>query len=39
MLIAVVVVFIDVVFVKKMLGPKKCWLKNIHAQKNFNKKI
>ena len=39
MLIVVVVVVIDVVFVKKMLGPKKFWLKNIPVQKNFSKKI
>ena len=26
-IIVVVVVVIDVVFVKKMLGPNKCWLK------------
>ena len=33
-LIVVGVVVIDVVFVKKMLGPKKFWLKKIHIQKN-----
>ena len=38
MLIVVVVVVIDVVFVKKILGPKKFWLKNIHVQKNFGSK-
>ena len=45
MLIVVVVVVIDVVFVKKMLGPKKLWskkfcsknkgLKKFWVQKNF----
>ena len=24
---------------KKMLGPKKFWLKNIHVEKNFSKKF
>ena len=38
MLIVVVVVVIDVVFVKKILGPKKFWLKNIHVQKMFGSK-
>ena len=31
-------VVIDVVFVKKMLGPKKFWLKKIHIQKNCSGK-
>ena len=39
MLIVAVVVVIDVVFVKKILGPKKFWLKNIHVQKNLSKKF
>ena len=34
-LIVVVVVDIDVVFVKNMLGPKKIWLKKIHVQKTL----
>ena len=33
-LIVVVVIVIDVVFVKKILGPKKIWSKKIHIQKN-----
>ena len=33
--IIIVVVVIDVVFVKKKLGPKKCWLKKIHVQKTL----
>ena len=37
-LIVVVVVDIDVVFLKNMLGPKKIWLKKIHVQKNFRQK-
>ena len=32
------VVDIDVVFVKNMLGPKEIWLKKIHVQKNFGSK-
>ena len=36
--IVVVVVDIDVVFVKNMLGPKKIWLKKIHVQKTLGKK-
>ena len=39
MLIVVVVVVIDVVFLKKILGPKKFWLKNIHVQKKLKQKI
>ena len=38
-LIVVVVVEIDVVFVKNILGPKKIWLKKIHVQKYFWPKI
>ena len=38
-LIVVVVVVIDVVFVKKMLGSNKCWFKIIHVQKNFRQKF
>ena len=38
-LIAVVVVDMDVVFVKNMLGPKKVWLEKIHVQRNFRQKI
>ena len=38
-LIVVVVVVIDVVFVKKMLGPNKCWFQKIHVKKNFRQKI
>ena len=37
-LIMVVVVDIDVVFVKDMLGPKEIWLKKILVQKNFGQK-
>ena len=37
-LVVVVVVVIDVAFVKKMLGPKKILFKKIHVQKNFRKK-
>ena len=37
-LIVVVVVVIDVVFVKKILGPNKCWFKKIHVQKTFRQK-
>ena len=33
-ILIVVLVVIDVVFVKTMLGPKKFWLKKIHIQKN-----
>ena len=32
-LIVVVVVDIDIVFLKNMAGPKKIWLKKIHVQK------
>ena len=38
-LIVVVVVDIDVVFVKNMLGSKEIWLKKIQVQKNFGQKI
>ena len=38
-LIVVVVVVIDVVFVKKMLGSNKCWFKITHIQKTLGKKI
>ena len=38
-LIVVVVVDIDVVFLKNMSGPKKIWLKKIHVQKNFRQKF
>ena len=31
----VVIVVIDVVFVKKKLGPKKFWFKKIHVQKTL----
>ena len=34
-MIVVVLVVIDVVFVKKKLGPKKFWLKKIHVQKTL----
>ena len=34
-IIVVVVVAIDVVFVKKKLGPKKFWLKKIHVLKTL----
>ena len=37
-LIVVVVVVIDVVFDKKILGPNKCWFKKILVQKNFRQK-
>ena len=33
--ILIVVVVIDVVFVKKKLGPKKFWLKKIHVLKTL----
>ena len=33
-ILIVVVVVIDVVFVKIMLGPKEFWLKIIHIKKN-----
>ena len=36
-LIVVVVVDIDVVFLKNMLGPKNIWLKKIHVQKTLGK--
>ena len=36
--ILVVVVVIDVVFVKKNVGPRKFWLKKIHVQENFGSK-
>ena len=39
MLIVVVVVVIDVVFVKKNLGQKEFWLKKIPVQKTFRQKI
>ena len=35
MLIVVVVVVIDVVFVKKILGPKKFWLKKSMSKKTL----
>ena len=38
MFIVVVVVVIEVVFVKKILGPKKFWLKNICVQKTLGQK-
>ena len=38
-LIAVVVVDIDVVFVKNMLGPKKIWLKKSMSKKTLGKKF
>ena len=38
-LIVVVVVNLDVVFVKNMLGQKEIWLKKIHVQNNFGQKI
>ena len=38
-LIVVVVVDIDVVFVKNLLGPKEIWLKKIHVQKTLGKKF
>ena len=34
-IIVVVLVVIDVVFVKKRLGPKKFWLKKIHVKKTL----
>ena len=38
-LIEVVVVDIDVVFVKNMLGPKEIWLEKIHVQITLGKKF
>ena len=39
MLIVVVVVVIDVVFVKKILGPKKFWLKIFGSKRVRSKKV
>ena len=38
-LIVVVVVDIDVVFVKNMLGPKEIWLKKSMSKKTLGKKF
>ena len=37
-LIVAVIVFIDVVFVKKIIGPTKFWLKKFMPKKNFRRK-
>ena len=38
-ILIVVGVVIDVVFVQKMLGPKKCWLKKSMSKKTLDKKL